>query len=108
MNIDWDQLVTKAMREATAAAETLTKAKADIAHHDATAAAQILGIQDRIDTLGYGLDSGKATSEDEAERAELIGVLKAWKAYKFELGNVSKQASWPESFLLPEQPTLPA
>lgn len=107
MNIDWSQLITKAMKDAAAAADRLAQMKATLAARNATAAAQILRIQDRIDTLGYGIDAGEATEEDEAEQAALLPSLKAWKAYKFALGKVSSKASWPANPEWPVEPVVP-
>lgn len=107
MNIDWSQLVTKAMQDAALAAEALSVAKTDLAAKNAVAAAQILRIQDRIDTIGYGIDSGDATGEDEVEQAVLMVSQKAWKAYKFALGKVAIQAKWPTAPAWPVQPGIP-
>ncbi|MDB5995279.1 MAG: hypothetical protein JWP42_2415 [Pseudomonas sp.] len=107
MNIDWTQLITKAMKDAAAAALVLIQMKADLATRNAKAAAQILRIQDRIDTLGYGIDSGEATAEDEAEQAALMISIKAWKAYKFALGKVSAQTTWPAAPVWPPEPAIP-
>lgn len=104
-NIDWSQLITKAMKEAALAAQVLAMAKAELATRNAAAASQIARIQDRVDTLGYGVDAGEATAEDEAELAALTVSSKAWKAYKFALGKVTTQATWPAA---PAWPTVPA
>lgn len=107
MNIDWSQLITKAMKEAAAAAARLTEAQALLKSRNEAAAAQIARIQDRIDTLGYGIDSGEATTEDEAEQQVLLGNVKQWKTYKFSLGKVSAQSSWPAAIEWPVQPAVP-
>ena len=107
MNIDWSQLITKAMKEAAAAAARLTEAQALLKTRNEAAALQVVRIQDRIDTLGYGIDLGEATSEDEAEQQALLGNLKQWKAYKFSLGKVSTQAAWPVAPEWPVQPVVP-
>lgn len=104
MNIDLSQLVTKAMKDAAAAALALEQAKVELAARNAAAVAQIARVQDRVDTLGYGVDSGEASPEDEAELAALTVNLKAWKAYKFALGKVATQDTWP---LTPAWPTTP-
>jgi hypothetical protein len=106
-NIDWSQLVTKAMKEATALAAHLTAMKAELAARNSRAAAQILVIQDRIDTLGYGIDAGEATEEDETEQADLLVSAAAWKVYKFALGKVTKQATWPAAPVWPAEPAIP-
>lgn len=106
-NIDWTKLITKAMKDAAAAAQLLAAMKADLSSRNAVAAAQIARIQDRVDTLGYGVDSGEATAEDEAELAALTVSLKAWKAYKFALGKVAAQPTWPTAPAWPAIPAIP-
>jgi hypothetical protein len=105
--IDWSQLVTAQMKAATAAAAQLTQMKAVLASKNASANAQILRIQDRVDTLGYGIDAGEATEADETEQAALLVSLKAWKAYKFALGKVTSQAAWPTQPAWPGEPAVP-
>lgn len=107
MNIDWSQLVTKAMKDAAIQATQLSAAKADLASRNARAVTQIARIQDRIDTIGFGIDINEATAEDEAEQAALLLTLKAWKAYKFALGKVTAQPTWPASQLWPTEPLVP-
>lgn len=107
MNIDWAQLITKPMKEAAIAAAALDRARTELAARNAGAALQIARIQDRVDTLGYGIDSGEATAEDEAELAALTLSLKAWKAYKFQLGKVATQAAWPSAPAWPVAPAVP-
>ncbi|RON33885.1 phage tail protein [Pseudomonas brassicacearum] len=93
------------MKAAARAAAHLSEVKAELAIRNAKAATQIARIQDRIDTLGYGVDAGEVTAEDEAELAALTISIKAWKTYKFSLGKVATQATWPAS---PNWPTAPA
>ena len=69
--------------------------------------AQIARIQDRIDTIGYGIEAGEATPEDEAEQAALMLSLKSWKAYKFALGKVTAQPTWHASPVWPVEPAIP-
>jgi hypothetical protein len=107
MNIDWTQLITKAMKDAAALAALLVAAKADLAARNAKCVAQIARIQDRIDTLGYGIDSGEATPEDEAEQAALMANIKLWKTYKFALGKVTAQTTWPAAPVWPVEPVTP-
>jgi hypothetical protein len=106
-NIDWSQLITKEMKDAAALADHLIRMKAELAARNARAASQILRIQDRIDTLGYGIDAGEATEEDEAEQADLLVSAAAWKAYKFALGKVTKQSTWPAAPVWPTEPVIP-
>ena len=107
MNIDWDQLITREMKEAEKRAALLALAKTELTERNAMAALQIGRIQDRIDTLGYGIDAGEATAEDEAEQAALLITVKAWKAYKFALGKVTSQTAWPAAPNWPAVPLIP-
>ena len=107
MNIDWSQLITKAMKDAAALAARLVAMKAELAEKNAKAVVQIARIQDRVDTLGYGIDAGEATEEDEAEQVALLISIKAWKAYKFALGKVTAKASWPANPEWPVEPVVP-
>lgn len=105
--IDWTKLVTREEKEAQAAAERLGQAKVELASRNSTAAAQIVRISDRVETLGYGIEAGEATPEDEAEHAMLSLNLKAWKAYKFALGKVTTKEGWFESPAWPVEPVIP-
>lgn len=107
MNIDWSKLVTKAMKDAAAAAAALTAAKVELAAYNLIAVEQIARIQDRVDTIGYGIDVGEATEEDEAEQAQLIISLKVWKGYKFALGKVTLQPNWYQASVWTAQPPTP-
>ncbi|EIM14447.1 hypothetical protein PchlO6_2175 [Pseudomonas chlororaphis O6] len=105
--IDWSQLITAEMKAAEAQAERLAESKAQLAARNATAAAQIDRITDRIETLGYGIEAGEATPEDAAEQAALAVNLKTWKAYKFALGKVTAQTTWPTAPAWPVEPAIP-
>ncbi|GFZ61496.1 hypothetical protein PSE10A_40070 [Pseudomonas amygdali pv. eriobotryae] len=105
--IDWSQLVTKKMKDAEQAARELALAKADLAARNSAAAFQIARVQDRIETLGYGIEVGDATEEEEEEAAALAPVLKAWKAYKFALGKVTAQPTWYQAPVWPVAPAIP-
>ncbi|MFN3356263.1 MAG: phage tail protein [Pseudomonas sp.] len=107
MNIDWTQLITKAMKDAAAAAANMAAAKADLAARNAKASAQIIRVQDRIETIGFGMDIGEATPEEEAEQAELQLNLKAWKTYKYALGKVTSQPTWYQAPVWPVEPPIP-
>jgi hypothetical protein len=107
MNIDWNKLVTKAMKDAAAASAALALAKVELAARNSSAVVQIARIQDRVDTLGYGIDAGEATEEDEAEQTALLVSLKAWKAYKFSLGKVTVQPTWYVAPVWPGEPVSP-
>ncbi len=107
MNIDWTQLITKAMKDSANQAAQLTAAKSLLASRNAQAGTQIARIQDRIDTIEFGIDIGEATEEDEAEQAALLLTLKAWKTYKFALGKVTTQPTWYQAPVWPVEPPIP-
>ncbi|AVB21070.1 MULTISPECIES: hypothetical protein [Pseudomonas] len=106
-NIDWTQLITKEMKEAASEARSLAKAKSDLLERSSAAAQQIARIQDRIETLGYGIEAGEATQQEEEEAAALAPVLKTWKAYKFALGKVTAQPTWYQAPVWPVAPATP-
>ncbi|KPB29803.1 phage tail protein [Pseudomonas syringae pv. syringae] len=106
-NIDWSQLITKEMKDAVTEARSLAKAKSDLLERSSAAAQQIARIQDRIETLGYGIEAGDATEEEETEAAALAPILKAWKAYKFALGKVTAQPTWHQAPVWPVAPAIP-
>ncbi|QAY94299.1 phage tail protein [Pseudomonas sp. ACM7] len=95
------------MKAATSAAAQLAEAKAMLAAKNAKAVLQIARIQDRVNTLGYGIDAGDATEADEAEQAALLINLKAWKTYKFALGKVTVQPTWYAAPVWPTEPVVP-
>lgn len=105
--IDWSQLVTKAMKDAAARAAEMLAAKGALAQRNADAALRITRIEDRIKTLGYGIEAGAASEEDEAEQAVLLLSVTAWKSYKFSLGKVTGQATWPAAPVWPLEPVMP-
>lgn len=107
MNIDWTQLITQAMKDASLQASQLSAAKSELAARNTKALNQIARIQDRIDTIGFGIDIGEATAEDEAEQATLLLTLKAWKTYKFALGKVTVQPTWYQAPVWPIEPPTP-
>lgn len=107
MNIDWTQLITKAMKDAAIQADQLSAAKSELAARNVRSVTQIARIQDRIDTIGFGIDIGEATAEDEAEQAVLLLNLEAWKTYKFALGKVTVQPTWYQAPVWPAEPPIP-
>jgi hypothetical protein len=104
--IDWSQLITKAMKDAAIAAQALSLAKIELQSRSARAATQIARIQDRIDTIGFGIDVGEATPEEEAEQVALAAPLKAWKVYKYALGKVTVQPTWYQAPVWPLEPPI--
>ena len=107
MNIDWSQLITKSMKDAAIQAAQLLAAKAELSARNSKALTQIVRIQERIDTIGYGIDADEATQEDEAEQAALLVDVKAWKTYKFALGKVTVQPTWYAAPIWPTEPKVP-
>ncbi|WP_154912253.1 phage tail protein [Pseudomonas fluorescens] len=95
------------MKAAALAAAQLAEAKSELASKNLKAVTQIARLQDRIDTLGYGIGAGEATDEDEAEQVTLLVILKAWKAYKFALGKVTVQPTWYAAPVWPTEPVVP-
>lgn len=106
-NVDWSQLITKAMKDSAAADAQLLIEKAELLARNSKALEQIARIQDRIDTISFGIDIGEATPEDEAEQAVLAAPLRAWKVYKYALGKVTTQPGWFESPAWPVEPPIP-
>ena len=105
--IDWSQLITASMKAKAEVAAHLQAMKTALAVKNSTAVIQISRIQDRINTIGYGIEAGEATPEDEAEQAALMLSLKSWKAYKFALGKVTAQPTWHASPVWPVEPAIP-
>ncbi|KAI2693299.1 phage tail protein [Pseudomonas sp. TNT3] len=95
------------MKEAAEREAELLATKSALAQRNASAALRITRIEDRIKTLGYGIEAGKATEVDEAEQAALLLSLSAWKGYKFDLGKVTSQATWPSAPVWPIEPPVP-
>lgn len=100
-------LPTQQQIDSSRAELDLARVKADLSGLNAIAAAQIARIQDRVDTLGYGVEAGEATDKDAAELAALTINLKAWKSYKFALGKVTTQSTWPGAPVWPTVPAIP-
>ncbi|AEA70163.1 Putative phage tail fiber assembly protein [Pseudomonas brassicacearum subsp. brassicacearum NFM421] len=107
IQVDWSKYISKSMKDAVIAAAQLAAAKANLADRNARALAQIARVQDRIDTIGMGIEIGEATPEEEAEQAALLVPLKAWKTYKYALGKVTVQPTWYQSPVWPIEPPIP-
>jgi len=105
--IDWSRLITASMKAEAEVAAHLQAMKTTLTAKNSTAVIQIARIQDRIETIGYGIEAGEATPEDEAEQAALMLSLKSWKAYKFALGKVTAQPTWHASPVWPLEPAIP-
>ncbi|MNG08838.1 Caudovirales tail fiber assembly protein [compost metagenome] len=90
-NIDWNQLITKAMKEQAAADRVLAAAVAEGAKRRAVADKAIAPLQDAVDI-------------DDATEAEVL-LLKAWKKYRVALNRVPEQAGYPATI---EWPVAPA
>lgn len=100
MNIDWSRLITRQGRDAINAETALDLAKSGFATRNTAAAKQIALIQDRLYTLGYGIEAGQAADEDSAEHARLSVNLADWRLYKFALLKAMRQfdgtsVDWP-------------
>ena len=90
MNIDWSQLVTKAMKEQAAAAQILAAVVMESAKRRAVADKAIAPLQDAVDI-------------DEATAAEVL-LLKSWKKYRVLLNRVPEQAGYPATIDWPVAP----
>lgn len=90
-NIDWTQLVTKAMKEQAAAAQALAKVVAETATRRAVADAAIAPLQDAVDI-------------DDATEGE-ISLLKVWKKYRVSLNRLSEQPGYPTTVDWPSPPS---
>ncbi|MCE0464917.1 phage tail protein [Pseudomonas uvaldensis] len=95
------------MKESALLDQQFKEVKTELAEKNVAAMAQITRIQDRIDTLGYGIEIGEATPEEEAEQVALAAPLKAWKTYKYALGKVTSQPGWFEFPVWPTEPPVP-
>ncbi|WP_433766626.1 tail fiber assembly protein [Pseudomonas putida] len=91
MNIDWNQLITRAMKEQAANDQVLAVAVAESAKRRAVADKAIAPLQDAVDI-------------DEATDAELL-LLKAWKKYRVALNRVPEQSGYPGTI---DWPVVPA
>lgn len=89
-NIDWSQLITKAMKEQAAADKLLADAKAELARRRAAADYAIAPLQDAVDL-------------DDATDVE-AAALKAWKKYRVALSRVPDQAGYPGTIDWPAAP----
>jgi hypothetical protein len=90
-NIDWTQLITKAMKDQAAAAQLLAGVVAETAARRAVADAAIAPLQDAVDI-------------DDATDAE-TALLKAWKKYRVALNRLPEQAGYPTTV---DWPAVPA
>jgi len=90
-NIDWTQLITKAMKDQAAAAQLLAGVVAETAARRAVADAAIAPLQDAVDI-------------DDATDAE-AALLKAWKKYRVALNRLPEQAGYPTTV---DWPAVPA
>jgi len=95
------------MKDAADQAEQLATARAELSGRNSKALVQLARIQERVDTIGFGIDIGEVTEEDEAEQAALLINLKAWKTYKFALGKVTVQPTWYAAPVWPIEPAVP-
>jgi len=89
-NIDWTQLVTKAMRDQASANQLLADVVAETASRRAVADTAIAPLQDAIDL-------------EEATDAE-VAALKAWKKYRVFLNRLPEQPGYPGTVDWPVTP----
>lgn len=106
-NIDWSMLITKAMKDESAAQQLLTETKVELNARNNEAALHIARIQDRLDTLSFAIEIGEVTEEEVAEHASLTSLLLPWKKYKYALGKVVSLPIWPTAPAWPVKPPIP-
>lgn len=90
-NIDWTQLITKAMKDQAAAAQLLAGVVAETAARRAVADAAIAPLQ-------YAVDVDEASTEE-------VALLKLWKKYVIALTKLPQQAGYPATV---DWPSLPS
>jgi len=89
-NIDWSQMITKAMKDAKAASELLARTQTEIARLRRNADDTIAPLQDAVDL-------------DEATDAE-VALLKEWKRYRVALNRLPDQEGYPTDIDWPAPP----
>ena len=90
MNIDWSQLITKAMKDAAIAHQILADVLAENAKLRDIADTAIAPLQDAVDI-------------DDASEAEIV-LLKAWKKYRVALNRLPEQPGYPTTIDWPIAP----
>ena len=90
MNIDWSQLITKAMKEQALAHQVLTEAETENAKRRAVADKAIAPLQDAVDI-------------DDATETDVL-QLKAWKTYRVALNRLPEQPGYPTTIVWPMSP----
>lgn len=90
MNIDWSQLITKAMRDEASADQNLADVVAENARRRVIADKAIAPLQDAVDI-------------EEATEAE-VALLKAWKKYRVALNRQPEEPGYPGSVTWPTAP----
>ena len=103
-NIDWSQLVTKAMKDAVVLAQYLADAAAALNASTRLATAQISALQSRVDAINDATDGAYVLPEETAELPGRVVPLAAWKKYRVLVGRVSAQTTWPSAPVWPDQP----
>lgn len=81
MNIDWSQLVTKAMKDAAALEQKAAIASAEVGRLRKIADQAVSDLQDAVDT-------------DEASDDD-VALLKEWKKYRVALSKIAAQTGYP-------------
>lgn len=102
--IDWNQLVTKANKDAAALAAALAAATLSLNAYTRLATAQVSALQGRVDAINDATDGGYVLPEETAELPGRVVQLAAWKKYRVLLGRVATQATWPSAPVWPDQP----
>ncbi|QAY87202.1 tail fiber assembly protein [Pseudomonas arsenicoxydans] len=90
-NIDWSQLITKALKIEAEAAQVLAAVVAEIDKRRAIADKAIAPLQDAVDV-------------DDATPAE-VALLKSWKKHRVALSRLPEQPGYPTTI---DWPAVPA
>lgn len=114
MNIDWSQLITKAMKDAAILAAQLATATAELNARTAQANVQVAALIGRITALDWLInlqdpedpDYVEPTPEDSAELAACLLLRNKWLSYSNKLPKVKLQATWPAAPVWPVMPAL--
>lgn len=91
MNIDWSQLITKAIKAEAEAERVLASVVAENSRRRVIADKAIAPLQDAVDI-------------DDATAAE-VALLKAWKKYRVALNRQPDEPGYPTNIVWPVEPS---
>jgi len=114
MNIDWSQLITKAMKDAATLAAQLAASTALLNSKTKQANAQVAALAGRITVLDWlinyqdpdDVDYTEPTQADVDELAACTLLRNKWLSYSNKLPKVKTQPTWPVAPVWPVAPAL--